>query len=78
VIYQRALEIELRKAGLVYVKEMEMTIYYDGEDIVTRRVDFFVDDNNGGTKNYYCTGRSPFSPGYELNRSLQNGNRTIS
>jgi len=43
VIYQRALEIELRKAGLGYNREMEMTIYYDGEDIGTRRVDFFVE-----------------------------------
>jgi GxxExxY protein len=44
VIYQRALEIELRKAGLRYSREMEMTIYYDGEVIGTRRVDFFVED----------------------------------
>jgi GxxExxY protein len=44
VIYQRALEIEMRKVGLGYTREMEMTIYYDGEDIGTRRVDFFVED----------------------------------
>jgi GxxExxY protein len=44
VIYQRALEIEMRKMGLGYTREMEMTIYYDGEDIGTRRVDFFVED----------------------------------
>jgi len=44
VIYQRALEIEFRKAGLSYAREMEMTIFYDGEDIGTRRVDFFVED----------------------------------
>jgi len=43
VIYQRALEIELRKSGLSYVREMEMPIYYDGENIGTRRVDFFVE-----------------------------------
>lgn len=43
VIYQRALEIEMRKAGLDYTREMEMTIYYDGQDIGTRRVDFFVE-----------------------------------
>ena len=43
VIYQRALEIELRKAGLGYIREMEMTIYYEGIDIGTRRVDFFVE-----------------------------------
>jgi len=44
VIYQRALEIEFRKTGLGYKREMEMTIFYDGEDIGTRRVDFFVED----------------------------------
>jgi len=44
VIYQKALEIEFRKAGLGYTREMEMNIYYDGETIGTRRVDFFVED----------------------------------
>ena len=44
VIYQRALAIELRKQGLSFVREMEMNIYYDGFDIGTRRVDFFVED----------------------------------
>jgi len=43
VIYQRALEIEMRKSGLNCVREMEMPIYYDGENIGTRRVDFFVE-----------------------------------
>ena len=44
VIYQRALEIEMKKAGLGFTREMEMTIFYDGEDIGTRRVDFFVEE----------------------------------
>lgn len=44
VIYQRALEIEMRKAGLGFTREMEMIIYYDGEEIGTRRVDFFVEE----------------------------------
>ncbi|MFI5139206.1 MAG: GxxExxY protein [Sphingobacteriales bacterium] len=44
VIYQRALEIEMRKAGLGFTREMEMTIYYDGEEIGTGRVDFFVEE----------------------------------
>jgi GxxExxY protein len=43
VIYQRALAIEMRKAQLNYARELEMTIYYNGEDIGTRRVDFFVE-----------------------------------
>ena len=45
VIYQRALGIEMQKQGLGYQREMEMTIFYDGIDIGTRRVDFFVEDN---------------------------------
>ncbi|MBS1531754.1 MAG: GxxExxY protein [Bacteroidetes bacterium] len=44
VIYQRALEIELRKSSLNYAREMEMPVYYDGEEIGTRRVDFFVEN----------------------------------
>ena len=44
-IYQRALAIEFFKNELEYKREMEMTIYYDGISIGTRRVDFFVDKN---------------------------------
>jgi len=44
VIYQRALGIEMSKAGLGYAREMEMPVYYDGEEIGMRRVDFFVED----------------------------------
>ncbi len=43
VIYQRALEIELRKAGMEFVREFSMPIFYDGEQIGERRVDFFVE-----------------------------------
>jgi len=43
VIYQRALAIEMGKQGLVFSREMEMTILYEGENIGTRRVDFFVE-----------------------------------
>ena len=42
VIYQRALAIEMEKQGLGFKREMEMTIHYEGIDIGTRRVDFFV------------------------------------
>ena len=45
VIYQRALAIEFNKQCLGYEREMEMAIHYDGIDIGTRRVDFFVEDN---------------------------------
>ena len=44
VIYQRALAIEMEKNGLGFKREMQMAIYYDGIDIGTRRVDFFVED----------------------------------
>ena len=43
VIYQRALAIELSKAELAYSRELDMIIYYDGIEIGTRRVDFFVE-----------------------------------
>ena len=42
VIYQRALAIEMQKNKLEFQKEMEMKIFYDGIEIGTRRVDFFV------------------------------------
>jgi len=44
VIYQRALEIELKEAELGYQREMEMPVYYKEEQIGTRRVDFFVEE----------------------------------
>lgn len=44
VIYQRALEIEMKLDGLSFAREMEMPIFYWEEQIGTRRVDFFVED----------------------------------
>ncbi len=44
VIYQRALQIEMRLDGLEFQREMEMPIYYRDEQIGTRRVDFFVEN----------------------------------
>jgi len=44
VIYQRALAIEMMHQGLSFVREQEMQIYYKGQGIGTRRVDFFVDN----------------------------------
>ena len=43
VIYQRALEFEMRLQGLEFSREHEMDIIYKGEKIGTRRVDFFVE-----------------------------------
>lgn len=45
VIYQRCLAIELRKAGLDFLREKEQVIFYDGEDVGKRRADFIVNDN---------------------------------
>jgi GxxExxY protein len=45
VIYQRCLAIELRKAGLDFVREKEQPIFYDGEEVGTRRADFIVEGN---------------------------------
>jgi len=44
VIYQRALSIEMGNEGLSFQREMEMPIFYNGIDIGTRRVDFFVEE----------------------------------
>ena len=43
VIYQRALEIELGFQGLLFEREKELPIFYRGQNIGTRRVDFFID-----------------------------------
>lgn len=44
VVYQRCLAIEMEKQGLGFVREREQTIYYEGIDVGTRRVDFLVDN----------------------------------
>ena len=44
VIYQRALEIEMRLANLNFNREFEMQIIYREEQIGTRRVDFLVEN----------------------------------
>ena len=44
VIYQRCLAIEMEQAGLGFARELEMTIYYNGIDVGTRRVDFLVEE----------------------------------
>ena len=44
VIYQRALDIEMRYLNLEFVREQEMPIFYRDEEIGTLRVDFFVEN----------------------------------
>jgi GxxExxY protein len=45
VIYQRALNIEMHKAGLSFTRELEVPIFYEGEEIGTRRVDFLINNS---------------------------------
>ncbi len=45
VIYQRALAIEFSLQGVIFSREFEMPLFYKGEHIGTRRVDFFVEEN---------------------------------
>ena len=45
VIYQRCLAIELRKAALNFVREKDQTIFYNDEEVGTRRADFIVEGN---------------------------------
>ena len=42
VIYQICLAIELEKAGLEFLREQEMPIYYENIHVGTRRADFIV------------------------------------
>src|SRR3972149_1358976 len=44
VIYQRALAIQMAKSGLSFQRELEMPIFYDGQQIGTRRLDFWVEE----------------------------------
>jgi GxxExxY protein len=45
VIYQRCLDIEMQKQGLLFSREFEMSIFYSGIEVGKRRVDFLVDHN---------------------------------
>jgi GxxExxY protein len=46
VDYQRALELELRKQGLEYIREAQIPITYDGIEVTRRRADFVIWDNS--------------------------------
>ena len=43
VIYQRAMAIEMADEGIGYSREHEMPVYYKGQQVGTRRVDFLVE-----------------------------------
>jgi GxxExxY protein len=42
-IYQRALAIEMKTAGIGFEEEFELPIHYKGQKIGLRRVDFWID-----------------------------------
>ncbi len=42
-IYQRCLAIEMQKQGLLFNRELEMTIFYEEIEVGKRRVDFLVE-----------------------------------
>jgi len=44
VIYQRCLAIEMNKQDLIFARELEMLIFYEGIKVGKRRVDFLVED----------------------------------
>ena len=43
VVYQRALKVEFTNTDLTFEREKDMTIYYCGHEVGSRRVDFFVE-----------------------------------
>ena len=44
VIYQRAMAIEMTHLKIGFEREKEMPIFYKGEQIGTRRADFFIEN----------------------------------
>ncbi len=44
VIYQRCLAIELRRAGISFLREIEQKVYYEHFKVGTRRVDFVAEE----------------------------------
>ena len=43
VVYQRCLAIELRESGLAFEREVDLPLFYRGEQVGSRRVDFLVE-----------------------------------
>jgi GxxExxY protein len=42
-IYQRSMAIEMRNAGIKFDEEFELPVFYKGEKIGLRRVDFWIE-----------------------------------
>jgi len=45
VIYQRCLALELEKSRILFAREKEQEIFYDGKYVGTRRADFVVEES---------------------------------
>ncbi|MDR0610737.1 MAG: GxxExxY protein [Planctomycetaceae bacterium] len=45
VVYQRCMAIEMAQQKIAFSREYEMNLFYKGEKVGTRRVDFFVENN---------------------------------
>lgn len=43
-IYQKCLEVEFKKAGLLFSRELEVNVFYEDVIVGKRRVDFLVED----------------------------------
>ncbi len=46
IIYQRAIEIELREVNVFFERELNMLFYYKSQQIGERRVDFLIEGKN--------------------------------
>ena len=44
IIYQRALGVEFRRSGISFEAEIHLPVFYEGESVGARRVDFLVAD----------------------------------
>ena len=44
VIYQRCLALELERAGILFAREVEQTIFYEGIEVGLRRADFIIEN----------------------------------
>ncbi|HUQ97319.1 MAG TPA: GxxExxY protein [Chitinophagaceae bacterium] len=42
-VYQKCMDIELKKAGLEFQQEIDLPIYYDGVIVRRKRIDYIVD-----------------------------------
>jgi GxxExxY protein len=78
VIYQRCLSIELAAHGIEHQREVEMPIFYKGQQVGTRRADFLIaGEISVELKAVIDLENSPFSPSHELLRSLPFSHRPI-